>query len=155
MDEQNPYRAPTAGLAASGLSTGHYEFEEFENATLERTGKRARTWGIICILIGILAVGGMALARTVLDEMGIKLPPNLETGIYAVLIPIVLVELVSGWLYIAAGSALLDVVQTSGNDIELLMTGLHKMSNAFAIEVVMKIVGFIAGAGLGAWFVAS
>jgi hypothetical protein len=136
-----------------GLSTGFYEFGHADNAVLEKTGSRARWWGILSLVGGVF---GLLLA--LLFVFGILLTGATSklgagAGIISAAIlgfvgPISLVYLVVGRLYMGAGSALVAVVETQGNDVEHLMQALDKMARAFRLEVIMTIGAFVLGTGV-------
>jgi hypothetical protein len=56
---------------------------------------------------------------------------------------------VIGGLYIASGSALRGVVDTEGNDVTLMMSGLNRLANAFRIEAIVTVIALIGGFILG------
>lgn len=151
--ENNPYQAPSAapaGAPGGGLSTGTYEFNEIENLAIAKMGSRAWLWGLFSVFIGVLGVIAIAILffmRGDLAGSGIE-PQYITIGIVA-LLPVAISHLVMAFNYMGAGSALKQVVNTQGNDIELLMASLRKLGTAFLVEfaigVVALVVGFSAG----------
>src|SRR5262245_34790185 len=131
MVQQNPYAPPVAdAVAGAALSEGEYEFSEMENAVIKKAGERTRTWGIIPIATGVLAL----LAAVIVVGVGLpRFPGGLGAlvgpAILAVVLPYGVVYLVMGKLYVDSGNALIDVVRTEGNDVELLMRGVDKMAS--------------------------
>jgi len=51
-------------------------------------------------------------------------------------VPLFLICAVAGWLYLGTGRALKAVVTTEGNDVELLMRALDRLTRAFRYEVI-------------------
>jgi hypothetical protein len=153
MDEINPYQPPSdlAAAAAGPQGTGQYEFDELENLTIARTAKFAKVWGVFALIIGVLLlvaiIVALVLARDIAWEMGAD--PTLIMGIIAGLSPLAVVNLVIGWLYIASGSSLRAVVDTEGNDVELMLSGLNRLANAFRIEAIVTVIALIGGFILG------
>ncbi len=143
-----PYQTPGASLGGGSrdLSDGHYEFSDIENATIGKTASRANLWGIIAIVIGLLmllGLGGALFAVTAFssDIASFVDPAVAGAALVAIMAPLVLVNLLVGWLYIAAGKALQTVVDSEGNDVELMMNGLDKMAAAFKLEAIVTVVG--------------
>lgn len=152
MVQQNPYQPPRADPAGPGeaiLSTGRYEFGDMENVSIDKTGRRSYIWGVISIIIGVLAILGGVAAIAFVGELSGELGFLTPGVILAVLVPTAVVNFATGFLYVSAGKAFRAVVETEGNDVELLMTGLNKMAGAFRIEFVLSIVGFVIGGVIG------
>ena len=151
MDESNAYLNPGSGGAVSGLSTGHYEFSFHEQEKIRKTGQRATQWGWFAITTGALMLIAVAGARTLLGwvgligDLGLDLKAYWEVGVVVGLVPTAMAQFVTGWLYVTAGRQLILVAETEGNDVEHLMVGLNKLKQAFRIEAVMVVVGFVLG----------
>ena len=130
--QQNPYGAPPGGAMGGGAmgpgAYGTYEFNDMENAIIEKTASRAKLWGIISIVIGALecmsSCGAFASAE------------------YAKNLPVGIVGIVVGISFLGVGNSLKQVVQTQGNDSMHMMQALQKMSGAFMIQIICAIVGF-------------
>ncbi len=147
-DEQQP----ADSIDPHALSEGHYEFDYNEPEIIRRCGARVRLWGMISMAIGGLFAlgaigvffhGGQALTSTLkhsyLNSMTVLVGgANMLGGV--VLLALCAVHLTSGWLYIGSGDRLQEVVDTEGNDIELLMRSLKNMATAFMIEVILMVV---------------
>jgi hypothetical protein len=58
-------------------------------------------------------------------------------------VPLLLVCAVAGWLYLGTGRALKEVVSTEGNDVELLMRALDRLTRAFRYEVIATVVALV------------
>jgi hypothetical protein len=160
MDEQNPYAPPgqidPGPIAAVVPTDGQYEFSDFENVEIGRTAGYTKAWGVIAIIVGVISViaaVGAFVAATMFGEelelgVGIR---GLQIAI-AALMPLAIVNLVVGGLYIGAGKALKAVVDTAGNDVQLMLGGLSRMASAFRIEAVVTlfamVVGFVIGIAL-------
>lgn len=149
MDE-NFYQAPVAEAGVQALSDGQYEFTGPENTAIDKTGRRAKIWGVISCIVGVLII----IALVVVGVAGIgSLPPAVTAAVFA-FSPIGLVYLIMGWLYLTAGQQLRLVVTTEGNDVELLMRGIDKLASAFRLEVILTVIalvaGFVVGIGMAA-----
>ncbi len=147
----NPYAPPTQDAVQGGFATGGgtaegYEFDGMENAIIDRTGKRAHTWGVISYVgaallivtfLILLAVssslasdaGPLAMVVATLAGAGLVIV-GLSAVIYAVL----------GKLYTDAGSSLRQVVISQGDDITHTMHALQKFGRAFQVEAALTIV---------------
>jgi len=112
-----------------GASYGNYEFNDTENAIIDKAASRAKLWGIISTTIGALSC---------LSSCGSIASPglitNLPTGIVAVIV---------GITFLGVGNSLKMVVQTQGNDLMHMMQALDKMSGAFMVQIICAIVGFV------------
>ena len=145
MSDQ-PYRTPGSDLGVgTRLSDGRYEFDEIENATIRKTATRARIWGIVSIVIGVLSVGGIAAAYWAASRMQSEIVSGLPNAVILALTPIALVYLVIGWFYLGCARAMKAVVETEGDDVELMMNGLAKMTAAFKVEAITTIVAIAVG----------
>jgi len=139
------------GMATPGgqaLSTGSYEFGPAEDAIITKAGRRARIWGIISVVGGVLTLG----AGIVLVALASSLPAPLNAagpGIGVGLLPLALANLVGAFFYFQSGQSLESVATTQGNDIEHMMQGLNKLSKAFMIEAILTIIAIVVGFGLG------
>ena len=149
--QSNPYQAPLPhqGPAPQPLNAlpegGVYEFDMVQNIKIAKCASRARTWGVISVILGILILLGLVAL--------VALVPSTEAGgmkgvvLWGSMAPLVFVYLGAGVMYFSAGGALRQVVDTQGNDIGLLLSGLNKMSIAFMIEAVLTVLLVIAGIG--------
>ena len=124
-----PGGAPPGG---GGLSTGQYEFNHDENVTIERAGTSSSIWAT-CAIVGAVLLGTLAGLQLSLDNV---------RGAVLVL-PLFLVCAVAGWLYFGTGKALKAVVDTEGNDVELLMRALDRLGTAFRNEVIVTILAVV------------
>ena len=122
-----------------------YEFTPAEDQAISRTGDRAKTWGMISIVGGVLlaliglAVAGAGIAVAKGDAQTLALAA--AAGLLAFAVP----PLVSGKFYRDAGAALRMVSDTRGNDIASMMSAIGKLKVAFQIEAIASIVGFVLG----------
>jgi hypothetical protein len=112
-----------------GPSYGTYEFNDTENSVIDKAASRAKLWGIISIVVGVLQCFAScgALAK---PDMATYFP----TGIIAIIV---------GVTFLGVGNSLKAVVQTQGNDIAHMMQALQKMSSAFTVQIVCAILGFL------------
>lgn len=127
-----PGGAPPGGAPPGGLSTGQYEFNDDENVTIERAGASSSIWAA-CAIVGAVLLGTLAGLQLSLDNV---------RGAVLVL-PLFLVCAVAGWLYFGTGKALKAVVDTEGNDVELLMQALDRLGTAFRNEVIVTILAVV------------
>jgi hypothetical protein len=111
------------------MSYGNYEFTESENAVIDKTASRAKTWGIISIVIGALQL---------FASLGAVVQPTLLGQA-----PGGIVALVVGISFLGAGSSLKSVVQTQGNDIPHMMLALQKIGSAFFVQIIATIIGLV------------
>ncbi|MBX3185999.1 MAG: hypothetical protein KF819_03245 [Labilithrix sp.] len=128
----NPYGAPAAmppGMMGGGGAYGQYEFNDMENAVIDKTAGRAKLWGIISTSIGALQI---------LGSCGAIANPGMATYLPAGIIAIVI-----GVTFMGVGNSLKNVVQTQGNDVMHMMQALEKMGSAFMIQIVCAIIGFV------------
>jgi len=160
MEGQNPYQAPgvyDAGpLGQPGVGPSQYEFDAAENRVIARTAKLARLWGVLALVVGALLLAAIGAVIAVAGEIASEVGTDRWTvvGIAAGLAPLVLVDLVIGGLYIAAGGSLKAVVDTAGSDVPHLMAGVNRLANAFRIEAIVTAIALVGGIILGAWIAA-
>lgn len=126
--------APPGGTppGGGGLSTGQYEFNDDENVTIERAGASSSIWAM-CAIVGALLLGTLAGLQLSLD--------NIRGAV--LVLPLFLVCAVAGWLYFGTGKALKAVVDTEGNDVELLMQALDRLGTAFRNEVIVTVLAVV------------
>jgi hypothetical protein len=119
-------------------SSGGYEFTAEENKKIEQVAFRANLYGVVSTVTGALLLlfgGALALTKSPLAGLG--------------LVALSLVPLLSGRWYRQAATALGDVVKTQGNDIALMMTALHKVTEAIRLEVMVTVFAFVVGIAIG------
>ena len=124
--------AQTPGQGGPRLSEGSYEFNGDENMRIDRAGGSSIVWAI-CAMVGALLLGILAGLQVYLKNVRGAL----------LVAPLFLVCAVAGWLYFGTGKALKDVVTTQGNDVELLMRALDRLSRAFRYEVIATVVALL------------
>lgn len=129
-----PQAGPPQGAMMPGYGGGFgsYEFNDNENQIIGATAGRAKTWGVISIIIGALNT-----LMGFLFFLSPALLANLVSGIISIIVGIV---------FLGVGGSLNSVVQTQGNDIEHMMRALQKLSSAFMIQIVTTIIGAVLGA---------
>lgn len=137
------YGAMPQATVGAAASPGGYEFNQWENATIAKVGSRARTWGIMSIVFGVLLIGGAALLFAY-GQKEAKLVP-----IGGAVLAIGIQPIVSGAFYIAAGSTLSSVVYSQGNDIPLMLQALRKLTHAVRIEAIAAVVTVLVGVYFG------
>jgi hypothetical protein len=107
---------------------GSYEFNAYENAILAKTASRARQWGFISALLGVLSMTASCgvIARA---EMAASLPVGL-------------VGVIVGFTFVGVGNALRDAVRTRGSDLAHVMLALQKLGAAFMIQTLCTAIAF-------------
>jgi len=134
------YQPPGGAPAASGGGAWGYEFNAAENQIIGKTASRAYLWGLIAVaggLLGILVVAGLSVWAVIQSKSALPLVA------IVVAVPLILINVAIGWSYMGAGKSLRSVVETEGNDIQLLMNGLRKITTAFKIESFVVIGAFV------------
>jgi hypothetical protein len=127
--QQNPYGAQGGAPGMMGGSYGSYEFNDTENAIIDKAASRAKLWGIISTTIGGLQC--LASCGAIASP---GLATNLPTGIDAIVV---------GITFMGVGNSLKSVVQTQGNDLMHMMQALDKMGSAFMVQIVCAIIGVV------------
>ena len=125
-------QTPAGGAGGPRLSEGRYEFNGDENMRIDRAGTSSGVWAL-CSIVGALLLGILAGVQIFLH--------NLRGAL--LMAPLFMVCAVAGWLYFGTGKALKDVVTTQGNDVELLMRALDRLTRAFRYEVIATGVALI------------
>lgn len=133
----NPYGPPNVGpqgpmgppMPPMTEGYGHYEFNALENSIIDKTARRAKLWGTISLVFGILQV--LSSCAAVVNP---GLASQFPTGVIAIVVGIV---------FMGVGTSLKNVVQTQGNDVGHMMRALEKLGNAFMIQIVCTIVGVV------------
>lgn len=127
---------------APGQTGAGYEFSQAEDAVIRRLGGRARLYGVMSIVIGLLM---MAAGLVVI----VVVPGSLGVPVGAVVAVAALQPIVSGGFYAAAGGAFGKVVDTQGNDIPHMMGAITKLTHAVRVEAIVALVATIAGLVIG------
>ncbi|MDB4941844.1 MAG: hypothetical protein JWP97_1378 [Labilithrix sp.] len=132
----NPYGAPQQPgmggmppMMGGGASYGNYEFNDTENAIIDKAASRAKLWGIISA-----AIGGLQVLSSCGAVANAGLATNFPSGVVAIIV---------GVTFLGLGNSLKAVVQTQGNDLMHMMQALDKMSSAFMVQIVCAIIGFV------------
>jgi hypothetical protein len=112
-----------------GAQFGNYEFNDFENSIIDKSAGRAKLWGIISTVIGVLQL---------LGSCGM-----VANASYATYLPSGIIALVVGITFIGVGNSLKSVVQTQGNDMMHMMQALQKLGSAFMIQIIATIIGIV------------
>jgi hypothetical protein len=120
-------QAPGPPARAVPGAYGTYEFNPLENAIIDKTAARAKLWGIVSILVGVLQ-----LASSCAAVQNRALVANLPLGLVAVVV---------GITFIGVGNSFRSVVATRGNDLMHMMLALQKMSTAFMIQILCGLLG--------------
>src|SRR5687768_11843324 len=116
-----------------------YEFTAEDNGIIRRTGTRARIWGVIIIVSGLLP---SALAVIMMLE-------GVSAAISGLYLLLTLLPIYLGWSFMRAGSELRQVVNTSGSDVPHLLAALDNLSKAFAIQIgVAAVFAVIVGVNI-------
>lgn len=130
----NPYGSPGAGpfppaMPPMAESYGHYEFNALENSIIDKTARRAKLWGTISLVVGVLQV---------LSSCAAVANPGLASQF-----PSGVIAIVVGIAFMGVGTSLKNVVQTQGNDVGHMMHAMEKLGNAFMVQIVCTIVGIV------------
>ena len=125
-----PYGAPAQFGGPPGAGAyGAYEFNETENAVIDKTAGRAKLWGIISTVVG---------AMQLLASCGAFANPSLAGQL-----PGGIIALVVGIAFIGVGNSLKSVVQTQGNDLAHMMQALEKLGGAFLVQIIATVIGIV------------
>lgn len=128
---------PGPGFGAPGAGRGGgYEFGPGENGVIASTAAKAKIWGIVSIVMGGLQIL-YGLYGLLFNGAAI---PYAFTGV---------ANLVVGGSFLGAGGALRSVVDTQGNDVAHLMTGLRKMGTSFVVLTVALPLGMVLSVIIG------
>ena len=114
-----------------------YEFKQAENLVIGACAHRARIFGILCTISGVIHVGAVALA----------LAGFIEASGIVYLLPTAVFNIVLGVLLFRASTALSKVVTTAGSDVTLMMSALTNLSKAFIVQIVLTAVVLVAITG--------
>ena len=128
----NPYAAPSAPMGPPQPGYGTYEFNDYENSVIAKTAGRAKLWGIISIVVGVVQI---------LSSCGMFAKADLAANL-----PVGIVGIVVGVTFLGAANALNQVVTTQGNDMMYMMQALEKLSSAFIIQIICLVIGVILAA---------
>jgi uncharacterized membrane protein YhaH (DUF805 family) len=146
---QNPYQPPSSPAQFQNVPTsaGFYEFNSMENMTISKLAGRVRWWGMFSVTIGGLALlglvgGGLTIGAAAMTQDG-AVGGLIMAGTLVVAIPLILIYIVTGSLYLGSGRALNSVVHTQGNDVEHMLQALQKMGKAFRIEFWITLLAYI------------
>ncbi|HEU4403982.1 MAG TPA: hypothetical protein VFS43_01615 [Polyangiaceae bacterium] len=135
---------PLGGAPAFGAQQGGgYEFGPADNAAIEKTAMRTLLWGYASIVAGLswFALAGIQVSFSASES---KQPMVL--GFVSLAINVVI-----GALFIKCGKSLKMVVTTRGNDIQLMMNALQRLSSAFTLQIGLTVVLVAFNAIVGAY----
>jgi hypothetical protein len=123
-----PYGAPMPAqyAGAGGYGFGNYEFNDTENGIIAKTAGRAKTWGIISIVVGALYL--LSVLFFIFSPL---LLINIAPGIGGIIM---------GISFLGVGSSLNSVVQTQGNDVQHMMQATEKLGSACLTQIIVTIV---------------
>ena len=116
-----------------------YEFTRKQNKAIEIAGRSIQIWGAVALLIGIVS----ALIGTGVVALSPDLTSTASVVQLSVLLPLALAHLVMGKSYLSSGNALLGVVDTQGDDVDLLTVSLKKLSTAIKLEVAVTTISIM------------
>ena len=113
--------------ASNPPGAGAHEFGPYENEVIGKAGRWIGYWSWIAIVSGIaMMVGGIFAEGDLLGGL-IMGTVYLFIGIY----------------FRGSASAMKEVVETAGNDVQHLMTALDKLGSAFKVMVLLVFIGVI------------
>ena len=107
-----------------------YEFTARENAVVGRLGRRAKLWGWISAIGGVLCLFAALL--------GMRL--GADSSRILLFLLAALPQLSVGLSFLGAGRSLVGVVETRGNDVTLLMDALGNLTVAMKIQIAITLV---------------
>ena len=106
-----------------------YEFTESQNEVILATGSRAKLWGTLVLVLGVLMIPGMIWALSRASGLGL-----LAAAAYAYL----LVNCsIIGICFLQAGRSLTVVAETEGSDITHLMSSMSSLGRAFSVLILI------------------
>lgn len=115
---------------------GNYEFNDTENAIIEKTASRAKLWGWISAVLGVCQILG--------GTCGALASPGL-----VMYLPYGIVALIVGISFVGVGNSLRQVVNTQGSDVMHMMQALQKLGGAFLVQSITSIIMIVLGLGIG------
>ncbi|MEZ4220069.1 MAG: hypothetical protein R3B13_04000 [Polyangiaceae bacterium] len=115
-------------------SGGEYEFKHPENLVIGSCANRARIFGILCAISGVVH----------LFAVGLSLAGVVDAGGIVYLLPSAAFNIVLGVLLFRVSTTLTKVVMTAGNDVTLMMSALTHLSKAFVVQIVLTAVVLVA-----------
>jgi hypothetical protein len=107
-----------------------YEFGHAENLVIGSTANRARIFGILCAISGVLE-----LLAAIANLTGL-----VEGNIAAFLAPTGVFNIVLGVLLTRMSTSMSKVVTTTGSDVTLMMDALENLGKAFLIQIVATVL---------------
>ncbi len=107
-----------------------YEFGHAENLVIGSAANRARVFGILCAISGVLEV-----LAAIANLTGL-----MQGNVAAFLAPAGVFNIVLGVLLTRASTSLSKVVTTAGRDVTLMMDALENLSKAFLIQIVASVL---------------
>jgi hypothetical protein len=119
---------PAAGMGP-GPGAGFYEFNDTENATVNKLASRMMTAGIMQIIFGVLTLFGNFFLGITNGLLGVA-------GSIAMII--------IGALFASAASSFKQITKTQGNDMGHLMQAMNKLATASLVQII----GYIVAAAL-------
>ena len=114
----------------------NYEFTSAENLTIERTAKFAKAFGIISVVIGVLATLDVGLTMSSNPARAAELPNTLAAVIIGV-------------IFVRVAAALQLVVDTEGNDVKHMMEAVKKLGDAFLVQLAVTAIAVVAMIAIG------
>jgi hypothetical protein len=120
-----------------------YEFTEAQNEELKVLGSRMRLFGIVVVLVALLLLAGAAVVYSRLQE---PLSMIGLMGLSAVYL------LVLGGPKLGISGSFSKIVETSKNDIDLLMNALGGLQMVFLLNCVV-VIAVLVGTFLLPFFV--
>ena len=115
----------------SNKTPDNYEFNSAENLTIARTARFARAFGLISIIVGVLASLDVVLTMSQNAARAAELPSSLAS-------------LVVGIIFMRVASALQLVVDTEDNDIQHMMEAVKKLGDAFLVQLAVAAIAVVA-----------
>jgi hypothetical protein len=128
---------------ASPQAGGSYEFSPGDNATIEKAAMRTQLWGYASIVAGLswFVLAGVQISFSASESKQPLFLGLLSLG----------VNVAIGVIFIKCGKAMKTVVTTRGNDVQLLMNALHRLTSAFTMQIGLTVILVLFNAIMGAY----
>lgn len=114
-----------------------YELDQAQNRVVARLATRARIWGAVSLLFGVLCVAAGLFGVSSQGE-------DPRTLLY---LTAALPQLSVGLSFLGAGRAFGAVVTTSGNDVPLLLDAIRSLSTGLTVQIAMTVLFVLIVAG--------
>jgi hypothetical protein len=111
-------------------SSSQYEFNDQENAVIQGTSSAATKWGWLLLIGGVAGVG--SITWSLIQAFNWITLATLVGPLFMFFV---------GSMFRSVGQYFSDVVNTSGNDVKLMMRALERMGIVLFAQFFLAIVG--------------